>query len=70
MNLVWHLQETMVKEYKPYFFSLLHPTLQYCITPLSCIKGADFGLTDEEIERLDFNRSDSVTAGHATGAPL
>jgi hypothetical protein len=27
MNLVWHLQETMVKEYKSDFFPLLHPTL-------------------------------------------
>ena len=34
MNLVWHLQETMVKEYKQDISKLLHPTLQYSITPV------------------------------------
>jgi len=33
MNLVWRLQKTPVKEYKPDFNPLFHPTLQYSITP-------------------------------------
>jgi aryl-alcohol dehydrogenase-like predicted oxidoreductase len=37
---------------------------------LSCIKGADFSLTDNEIEWLELSRIDSVNAGHKTGRPL